>query len=292
MSTRLNTAFNKLHATLAAQFIIGNSMGSGIYIKQSNEIFFCTARHVVYNEKITNKIKSFSFKQATARIKSYPKNSNFEIVNELLLDFRILSASKSISMNTKIDLCIILIGSINDKGILKLNKGVKKNTETISIYIADSAMIKQAKKVEIGEEAFVVGYPKALAKYNPNSPMYNYELPLVRKGIISCMNDYKTFVIDCAVYGGNSGGPVFVSESRIESVAKGGFSISNKTYLVGIVTKYIPLVNSSGVLKSVINNQNMAIPHLENSGYGVCISFEIIKQTILNNIAKRKRAQS
>lgn len=289
MSKRINTAFEKDKACLAAQFIIGDSMGSGIYVAYNKEIYFCTARHVLFNEKIVKRTRNFTLKNPKAKIKSYPKKSNFKTTDLLELDLNLLFQSNQISFHKTIDLCTIRIGAIS-KGKITLSKGITKLSPNINLYVADSTMIKAAKDIEIGEETYVIGYPKALAKFRPQRPMFNYELPLVRKGIISSMNNYKTFVIDCAVYGGNSGGPVFVAEN-IFSQVNNGINISTKTYLVGIVTQYVPLVNDSAKFRSHVNGSQMTIPMLENSGYGICISFELLQKEIeklylLNNTKK------
>lgn len=278
MQKRINTAFNNQNVTLAAQFVIGKSMGSGIYVAHKSDIYFCTARHVVFNETTKENKRTFSLKNSKARIKSYPKKSNFKIQDEIELDLSIVIKSQNISFNAHVDLCVIKIGSIAESSF-KFVSGIKAISKKIDLNVASSSMIKSASNIEVGEETYVIGYPKALAKFQPQSPMYNYELPLVRKGIISCMNDYKSFVIDCAVYGGNSGGPVFVAENLFTQV-NNGFQIDTKTYLVGIVTKYIPLVNTSASLKSNSDGRKISIPSLENSGYGICITFELIQQEI------------
>jgi|GEM_PF-2027638 len=286
MQKRINTAFEKDKVCLAAQFIIGESVGSGIYVTYQQEIYFCTARHVVYQEQMTHKTKVYNLKNRTATVKSYPKDSEFKIINELNLDLGVLSKSNQIAYHLTIDLCTIRIGVIQN-GKMIVNDGITTRSKQFNIYVADSTMIKPAREIEIGEETYVIGYPKALAKFQPQNPLYNYELPLVRKGIISSMNDYNTFVIDCAVYGGNSGGPVFVGEN-IFIQTESGFNIKTKTYLVGIVTKFVPLVNSTAAIRS--GNTKTPIPILENSGYGVCIAFELLEKEIeklyqLNNTA-------
>lgn len=288
MNKRINTAFGSDLTTLAAQFLIGNSVGSGIYVNHGSEIYFCTARHVVFQEvRIKNKI-SYSAIANQARIKSYPVNSKFLVYDELELNVQTLYQSAHISSSPTIDLCIIKIADVV-KGKLKLIPGVSLLSANLNLNVASSDMVKSAKKVEVGEETYVIGYPKALAQFQPNKPLYNYELPLVRKGIVSSMNDYKTFVIDCAVYGGNSGGPVFVAENII-SVVNDKVEVKNSRHLVGIVSKYVPLLNMTASTKSNINGGHFAIPHLENSGYGVCIAFDIIEKEIKKLSAKNKEA--
>jgi len=121
---------------------------------------------------------------------------------------------------------------------------------------------------------------------NRNQPFYDYNLPLARKGITSCMNDYKTFVIDCAVFGGNSGGPVFIADNTM-TIDKGRIQIKNNRYLIGIAVQYIPLHNLSA---SKMHPKVKTFSHAENSGYGICISFDELQKEIDIVIEKGKKA--
>ena len=288
MEKRINTAFGNDLTTLAAQFLIGTSVGSGIYVHHGTNIYFCTARHVVFREsKVKNKL-SFSALANQARVKSYSIDSKFQVHDELELDIQKLFETGKISTSPNIDLCIITVANVV-KGKLKLIPGISCISKNLNLNVASSSMVKSAKKIEAGEEAYVIGYPKALAQFRPDKPLYNYELPLVRKGIISSMNDYKTFVVDCAVYGGNSGGPVFVAENII-SIKDDKVEVKTFRHLVGIVSKYVPLLNMTASTKSNITGSHSVTPHLENSGYGICISFDIIEKELKKIAAKKANA--
>jgi len=63
-------------------------------------------------------------------------------------------------------------------------------------------------------EAVIVGYPRSIG-LRP-STQYEFESPLISKGIIAGINqNVQKIIVDSPVYGGNSGGPVFELTSRI-----------------------------------------------------------------------------
>jgi len=283
MAQKLNSAFQSQLIALAAEVIVGNSFGSGIYVESKEEIFFCTARHVLLNNKTTKDKAQFQLKQSIINIKSFPKQTAFKSYEKIEVNLMSLFKAKLISFNPSTDVCAFKIGSIQNKKV-KLVDGVKKLSPNLHLNIASSAMVKEIKTIEPGEELYVIGYPKALAHLNKNRPFYDYNLPLVRKGITSCMNDFKTFVIDCAVFGGNSGGPIFVGENLI--INKGnGFKIESKRYLIGIATQYIPLLNNTAV---AMNPRLKTFNHADNSGYGIGVSFgELLNE--ISNIQNQKK---
>lgn len=275
MPTKLNTAFNTDLITLAAEVIVGNSYGSGIYIHKENQIFFCTARHVLYTNISPQGQPNYQLKQNLIEIKSYPKNTNYSTFEKLRVDLNALTAATQLSINQTLDICVFKIADQNGSQIQLIN-GVTKISATLSLNVASNTMVKPAHEIEVGEELYVIGYPKAVQLLNRNQPFYNYDLPLVRKGITSCMNDYKTFIIDCSVFGGNSGGPVFIAENTISNIG-GSIQIKNKRFLIGIAIQYIPLLNMTA---AQMNPTITTFNHAENSGYGVCVSFEELTKEI------------
>ncbi len=280
MPTKLNTAFNTDLITLAAEVILGKSYGSGIYIYKDKQIFFCTARHVLFNNTNPQGKPNFQLKQNHIQIKSYPKNTDYKSFEKINIDLGVLAAQGLLSVNQLLDTCVLKIADISNNQ-LQLSKGIKKITHSLNINVASSAMVKPAMDIQVGEELYVIGYPKAVQLLNRKQPFYDYNLPLVRKGITSCMNDYKTFIIDCSVVGGNSGGPVFIAENIITNT-NGKIEIKNNRYLVGIAIQYIPLLNMTA---KQMNPKMQTFNHAENSGYGVCVSFNEITKEIDNLVS-------
>ncbi len=278
--TKLNTAFSKDLITLAVEVIVGTSFGSGIYVGKDNQVFFCTARHVLYNNTNPNGPANYQLIQNTIELKSYPKNSNFAAFEKLQINLQTLGAANLISFSQTIDLCVFKIAHVQGNQ-LNLIPGVTKMGANLNLNVAASTMVKPANQIEVGEELYVIGYPKALQFLNTNQPFYDYNLPLVRKGITSCMNNYQTFVIDCAVFGGNSGGPVFIADNTI-SFTNGTIQIKNNRYLVGIAVQYVPLLNMTA--RQMNPPAIQTFNHAENSGYAICVSFELITNEIENII--------
>ncbi|MBN1985892.1 MAG: hypothetical protein JW761_06280, partial [Prolixibacteraceae bacterium] len=83
--------------------------------------------------------------------------------------------------------------------------------------------------INIGENVFMIGYPKSLEVTQYNN--YNFDIPITRKGIISG-KDYRhnTILIDCPSYGGNSGGPILIEKN-------GGYK------MIGLVSSYVPYID-------------------------------------------------
>lgn len=93
---------------------------------------------------------------------------------------------------------------------------------------------------------------------------YDFSKPLVRKGIIAGIDETKsTFVIDCAAYPGNSGGPV------VEHCEDGFFRVT------GVVSKYIPFET-----KWHSNRGDVINTDVSNSGYTVCVSMDAVQSML------------
>lgn len=90
-----------------------------------------------------------------------------------------------------------------------------------------------------GQEIFMVGYPKIVSdKYRTK--------PIIRRGIISWIDptlpDNEPFLIDTDIYGGNSGGAIFVNNSITKS-GKVGLSEQGNFKFIGIVSQRSNLIN-------------------------------------------------
>jgi len=78
--------------------------------------------------------------------------------------------------------------------------------------------------------------------YQPGIEPHGKITPIVRSGIISLINDDKTFYIDASAFPGNTGSPVFLKPSAIRFNKK-GVVISNDPLggkFIGIIGEYIP----------------------------------------------------
>lgn len=79
--------------------------------------------------------------------------------------------------------------------------------------------------------------------YQPGIKIAKKITPIIRQGIISLINDDKTFYIDGAAFPGNSGSPVFLKPSPIRYDDKGTISLGGDKLggkFIGVIGEYIP----------------------------------------------------
>ncbi len=82
------------------------------------------------------------------------------------------------------------------------------------VYVAKNSILF-LKDALVSNDIFLYGYPSSLGL--KQSPQFDYNKPLLRKGIIASVNKTQgTIILDCPVYYGNSGGPV------VQVINKGG----------------------------------------------------------------------
>ncbi len=122
-----------------------------------------------------------------------------------------------------------------------------------------------------GDGVFVLGFPLGLS-----GGEYNYTI--VRQGNIARIRDWvngssNTFLIDASVFPGNSGGPVIL---KPELTSIKGTTANDRALLIGMVSSYIPyeevaISRQTGKARAVF---------VENSGLGVVIPMNIIRETI------------
>ena len=133
-----------------------------------------------------------------------------------------------------------------------------KATQAHHLLNADNA-----RQLNAVEEVLMVGYPNGLWDRKNN-------LPVARTGITATppgvdWNGRKEFLIDCAVYPGSSGSPVYLFSPSGTRLSVGHTVVTtDRVILLGIV-KSVFLHNIRGNLKSV------AVPTTANDGFDVRI---------------------
>jgi hypothetical protein len=86
-----------------------------------------------------------------------------------------------------------------------------------------------------GNDVYVYGYPVSIGM--ESMPQFDSHQPLLRKGVVAGKYESRhTIIIDCPVYGGNSGGPVV----QAWPYGVGG----TKFKVMGIVTEFVPFDES------------------------------------------------
>jgi hypothetical protein len=180
------------------------------------------------------------------------------------LNLETLSTSGHLKMHTNVDLVVIELGlTLDTEGKLAFSKGV-----TITLP-AEGKLIcfpfkssRRFSEVEISNDVFVLGYPSSIS--TEEMKQIDFNSPLIRKGIVAGKNNSKkTLILDCPVYGGNSGGMVLEVNNT---------GLTTNFHLIGIVVEFVPFVDQWENLKfkGLINS------NFQNSGYSVVLPIDYI----------------
>lgn len=247
------------HFALAVLISLGNSSGSGFLYRTDKYAYLVTAKHVLFDEQ--NKLR-------TEEIEVACQSSALEDESTIRYRFN-LNTLKPI-FHKKNDVTIIQYGSIIHIKKMTTTFHLSAGAERIekgnyNAIQATRMNVDLLNEVLVSNDIFVFGYPTSLGIQT--SRQFDYTKPLLRKGVVA--NIYKetdTIILDCPVYGGNSGGPVI---QIIEDNNK-------KRYrLIGVISQYIPYVQRW-------SNDRDRLSHIEylNSGYSVATSFNPVLELI------------
>jgi len=124
-------------------------------------------------------------------------------------------------------------------------------------------------------------YDVFFLSYQPGIKVTRRITPVIRQGIISLINEDKTFYIDGAAFPGNSGSPVFLKPSPIR-YGKGGISIGGDKLggkFIGVIGEYLPYQE---VAVSVQTKRPRVIFE-ENTGLSRVWSVDFIKDIMLSD---------
>lgn len=223
------------------------SIGSGVFLSSDNEVYFITAKHVLFpDDKPLSKVK----------LLSYPKESNLS--NEIELNIESMVQKNNILSHKTADIVVAKIGKrdlIEGTSNYKLSffEDIIQTKNNGIIVSITKNFIKKYEEVIIANDVFLMGYPSSLS----TTQQIESDKPLLRKGIIAGKNDTKkSIIIDCPVYQGNSGGPVI----QVEEVQLG----QKEFRLIGLAIEFVPFVEVTE--SKHFKYQNIKY---ENSGYSV-----------------------
>ncbi|MCD4679374.1 MAG: serine protease, partial [Bacteroidales bacterium] len=250
LSAQLNHHFINSSVYIELSDSIGNiSYGTGFIYLDANQAYLITAKHV-----IISKIKNF--KPKNLLIQTY-KDQNFDTVShDISFDFEKLARDKLIIFHPKYDVVAINIGSFENKVISYKHLNSGKKSATIRGIVRSN--LRKYSEVNIGNDVYVIGYPKAYGlRYIKDQ--FDYRKAMLRKGIIAQkFNKNKSIIIDCPVYLGYSGCPVFeISETEKYIVTK----------LIGIIIEYIPYESDTSIPN---------LKYLNNSGFSVVLPIDYL----------------
>lgn len=222
----------------------GSSTGSGFILSFKGNEYIVTAKHVIFNDD--------GLRCKSLLITSQNHLGEIEDAKTIVIDDI-----------EKID----IIKSPNSDIIaiaLRNSAHYRIEQEGKNIISIEETDIDKLEDIKIANNILLVGFPTSLIV--EGARFFDVNRPLLRKGIVAGINSKdNTFIIDCPVFYGNSGGPI------VE------YKTNGEMKLIGIVSKYIPFVTEWR------NNRENAFARQEfsNSGYAVCVPVSDIL-TLLN----------
>jgi len=241
------------------------SSGSGFLLRADNQVYFVTAKHVLFDQ--ADVIQGIS-----AEITCPTR----DIDDDTTTVFTVNLLKSSVIYSKNADVAAIFLYTVNlaDKTRVELCDGVDAKslgkTGLVSVDARNST--KLLKDVLISNDIIIYGYPSSLGIQG--SPQFDYERPLLRKGIVAGVyKKQQTIIIDSAVYYGNSGGPVVEIEMQ-------GNSLIHK--VIGVVSEFVPFVE-----QWVNTKNNLVNTELSNSGYSVVVPMDRVFELIRFDIKSR-----
>jgi len=233
--------------------------GSGFFFNTSNASFLVTARHILFKEK------SDELNDANAEIVSYAKDPADQTKNMFALDLAALKKYGLIKRSADHDVAVLRVGTAtkeDNRSFVKVSEGVSAiQTAKTGILGIGESTAKRFSEVLTGNQVFIFGYPTSLGLRT--IPQIDYAKPLLRSGIVAGTNEKsKTIILDCAAYGGNSGGAVL----ELEVVESG-----TKYRIIGVVSQFVPAIETWTNFPHGYVNTNVY-----NSGYTVATPMDFV----------------
>lgn len=250
--------------------------GSGFLLKTVEKIYFITARHVLFKDE-EKKIRELNGHML--ELICPPRSTSDSSVSRYIIDTK----EAIILQHDNADIAAIEIGTLkvvqgtSEAHEIESSKGIKLVEKSVTWVVNTVAGLttKFLAEVLIGNDVILYGYPTSL--WMQQKPQFDYNKPLLRKGIIANVYpDKGTIILDCPVYYWNSGWPAV--EIEIE-ISKEGYKIHHK--VIGVVSQFIPFV------EQWINTKNgLTNTELSNSWYSVVVSMDKVFELISYSKAK------
>jgi hypothetical protein len=228
----------------------GDGSASGFFMSSANYVYLVTAFHVLFKKD------SQQLKSSSATLLCWTTDPKNPKRISLKLDLSRLFKDGSIRPSESGDVTVIRCGMIQKK----------EGSSEIVTQKKYVQWIETSQEQILSNEVYVFGYPISLGIQE--SPQFDYQRPLLRKGIIAGKNPLqRTIILDCPSYYGNSGGPVVQAERL--SIGRTEFKV------IGIVSQFIPF-------KETWVNVTHKLSHWEisNSGYSVVIPIDRVLELI------------
>lgn len=252
-------------AASAVSIASENSKGSGILITIKEKLYLVTAKHVLYRKKDGDFI--FHSNYITVSCPSSVAE------DRTTRKYGINLSDRNTRYSKEEDVAVVFLGKCkkrrdtNGWSVILEDFVTKTGDSVNNPLIWSDKWFRTIEKVSVSNDVYIFGFPTSLGIEN-YTDFFDTDKPILRRGIVSYINTKKRhIVIDCPVYSGNSGGPVF----EVTKLANG----KSKTSLIGIISRYIPYRQEWFNLRDNYKNIEYV-----NSGYSVIISIDIILETV------------
>jgi hypothetical protein len=198
------------------------------------------------------------------------RDPNNQFTNVLSLNMAAINASQNIRTFTNRDLSIVRVAAIRGAS-LDFASGVSM---TLPPPDAPSSLQgfggtnywKPFDQVFIGNEVYVFGYPNSLG--DDDRSQLDYTRPLLRRGCLAGRNiANRTLIIDAAMFGGNSGGPVLEYDRQFTRT---------DWPIIGVVTQFVPFIDQ----REVNGYSHEVSKRYSNSGYAVVEPIDFVFELI------------
>jgi hypothetical protein len=142
-----------------------------------------------------------------------------------------------------------------NKFLVTIGPAVKFLSEHTGFWAFPGGQIKRLRELTLGSDTISFGYPSSIGLQE--MPQIDQNMPLLRKGIIAGINKQQgTLIVDSAVYGGDSGGPVTFRETDNITFCR--------WYVIGLQSQWVPFRDVWQNARFGYTNQTWL-----NSGYSV-----------------------
>ena len=225
-----------------------NFIATGFLIEINNIFHLVTARHVVFDSK--------NGKFVDENLFIFFNNKEGKIVFRKISDIKQKFKVNWVIDKTKIDIALIPFGL---------------NPETDDVKVIPE-------KLFLPIESIRELYNVFFASFQPGVQLSKID-PILRRGVISKINEDGSFYIDGFAYPGNSGSPVFLMPSPIRFNEDGRINIGGDVLggkFIGVIGEYIPYQE----IAISIQTKRPRVVFEENTGLSRVWSIDCLKKII------------
>lgn len=243
------------------------NVGTGfLAISSANQMFLCTARHVLISD---NKFMSDSL-----QVRYYANDTERDPVGIVIVDLNQAVRSGGVYTDSTNDVIVVPLAqvektpTVSGNVALQLFPWVLKVTPKFYALGFSKTATVEFEKVQAGSNVLVAGYPLSVQ----NDQKIDFTRPLFRSGIVSTKDfSVRRILTTAAVYPGNSGGLAHceVYEERGPTYYVMGF-ITSFTATIEVVEGYHKKT------KKHKKKDAVQITKVENAGYSVIIPIEFV----------------